>query len=69
MNVFENVAFALREHQKQLKESDIAERVTSTLNRLGIYDLEDKMPAELSGGMKKRPPGIQRFLSRRNANV
>ncbi|HCV84968.1 MAG TPA: ABC transporter ATP-binding protein [Deltaproteobacteria bacterium] len=61
MNVFENVAFALREHQKQLKESEIAERVTSTLNRLGLYDVEDKMPAELSGGMKKRV-GVARAL-------
>lgn len=61
MNVFENVAFALREHQKHLKEAEIAARVTSTLNRLGLYDVEDKMPAELSGGMKKRV-GVARAL-------
>jgi phospholipid/cholesterol/gamma-HCH transport system ATP-binding protein len=61
MSVFENVAFALREHQKQLQESQIAQRVTKTLNSLGLYDVEDKMPSELSGGMRKRV-GVARAL-------
>ncbi|MBF0286841.1 MAG: ATP-binding cassette domain-containing protein [SAR324 cluster bacterium] len=54
MSVYENVAFALREHHKHLSETEISERVVNILNRLGLYDIEDKMPSELSGGMKKR---------------
>ncbi len=54
MNVYENVAFALREHHKHFSEKEISERVTNILNRLGLYDIENKMPSELSGGMKKR---------------
>ena len=54
MNVYENVAFGLREHRKDLEEEVISEKVTSILNRLGLFNIEDKMPSELSGGMKKR---------------
>lgn len=53
MTVFENVAFPLVEHTK-LSEEEIKERVTEKLNILGLYNVEDKYPAELSGGMKKR---------------
>ncbi|MDH4122148.1 MAG: ATP-binding cassette domain-containing protein [Deltaproteobacteria bacterium] len=53
MSVYENVAFPLREHTL-LSEEDIAQRVAETLTRLGLPGIEDKMPAELSGGMKKR---------------
>lgn len=61
MNVFENVAFALREHRKDLAEEQISEKVTDILNKLGLYQVEDKMPAELSGGMKKRV-GVARAI-------
>ena len=54
MSVFDNVAFALREHRKDMSKQEVQERVTSMLNRLGLYDIEDKNPAELSGGMRKR---------------
>lgn len=54
MNVFENIAFPLREHTDQA-EDEIAENVDQ---RLAMVRLESsvaqKMPAELSGGMKKR---------------
>jgi len=53
MTVYENVAFPLIEHTR-LKESEIREKVREKLNILGLYDIEDKYPAELSGGMKKR---------------
>jgi phospholipid/cholesterol/gamma-HCH transport system ATP-binding protein len=53
MTVYENVAFPLIEHTK-LKESEIREKVREKLNILGLYDIEEKYPAELSGGMKKR---------------
>lgn len=53
MTVFENVAFPLIEHTK-LSEREIKERVREKLNILGLYNVEEKYPAELSGGMKKR---------------
>lgn len=53
MTVFENVAFPLREHTK-MAETEIAKKVRSTLTLLGMPDGHDKLPAELSGGMRKR---------------
>ena len=53
MTVFENVAFPLREHTP-LSEKEITEKVNSTLSHLGMTGGYDKLPNELSGGMKKR---------------
>ena len=55
MNVFDNVAFPLREHSGK-SEEEIAETVRHKLAlvRLKEKDVEPKMPSELSGGMKKR---------------
>jgi phospholipid/cholesterol/gamma-HCH transport system ATP-binding protein len=53
MNVFDNVAFTLREHTKK-HAGEIRERVMVMLTSLGIEHAAKKMPAELSGGMKKR---------------
>lgn len=53
MTVYENVAFPLIEHTN-LKEDEIRERVRENLNILGLYDVEEKYPSELSGGMRKR---------------
>jgi phospholipid/cholesterol/gamma-HCH transport system ATP-binding protein len=53
MNVFDNVAFLLREHT-QMSRSEIRERVMERLTTLGVDHAVKKMPAELSGGMKKR---------------
>jgi len=53
MTVYENVAFPLIEHTR-LNEKEIRERVSEKLNVLGLYNVENKYPAELSGGMKKR---------------
>jgi phospholipid/cholesterol/gamma-HCH transport system ATP-binding protein len=53
LNVFENVAFGLR--NKQLPEPEIKERVYKSLSIVGLEEaIAAKMPAELSGGMKKR---------------
>lgn len=60
MTVFENVAFPLREHTR-LSEAEIAERVRHILNRLDLPGVEDKMPGDLSGGMKKRV-GVARAI-------
>ena len=53
MSVFDNVAIPLVEHTKTSRKRT-AELVTQRLNQLGLVGIEDKFPAELSGGMRKR---------------
>ena len=53
LNVYENVGFGLVEHT-DLSEDLIQERVEQCLGLVGLKGIESKMPAELSGGMKKR---------------
>lgn len=60
MDVFDNVAFPLREKTK-MKEDEIRERVEQGLANVGIVGMNHKFPAELSGGMKKRV-GLARAL-------
>jgi phospholipid/cholesterol/gamma-HCH transport system ATP-binding protein len=60
LTVYENVAYPLREHAS-LPEPEVAERVHRLLARVGLHDVDAKLPAELSGGMRKRV-GIARAL-------
>jgi phospholipid/cholesterol/gamma-HCH transport system ATP-binding protein len=53
MTVYENIAYPLRAHLK-LTEDEIGERVALNLARVGMPDTEQLMPAQLSGGMRKR---------------
>ena len=53
MSVFENVAFPLREHTDH-DEDQIRARVLEKLRLVELEDVEDLMPVNLSGGMKKR---------------
>lgn len=53
MNVYENVAFPLRENTR-LREREIRERVMHRLESLGIGHAAKKMASELSGGMQRR---------------
>ena len=54
LNVFENIAFPLRE-KTRLSETEIADRVRLRLDQMNLApEVESKYPAELSGGMKKR---------------
>jgi phospholipid/cholesterol/gamma-HCH transport system ATP-binding protein len=62
MSVFDNVAFPLREHTR-MKESEISDRVRTALTKLGMPKGHDKMPNELSGGMRKRV-GLARAIIR-----
>lgn len=63
MNVYENVALPLREHE-ELAEDEVRRRVREALDRVGLEDVERKMPAHLSGGMRKRV-GLARALIRK----
>jgi phospholipid/cholesterol/gamma-HCH transport system ATP-binding protein len=60
MNVFDNVAFPLRQNTDR-NERDIAEIVHHHLAEVGLAGAERKMPGELSGGMRKRA-GFARAL-------
>lgn len=53
MSVADNVAFPLREHTT-LSEEEIAAAVTDKLSRVRLSGVENLMPSELSGGMRKR---------------
>jgi len=53
MNVFENVAFPLREHT-EMSEEEIARAVKEKLGLVNLPNTEHLMPVDLSGGMRKR---------------
>ena len=61
MSVGDNVAFPLRRHSK-LSDGEIRERSRKKLADVGLEDAYDKMPADLSGGMKKRA-GLARAMA------
>lgn len=61
LSVGENVAFGLRQHFK-LPEAEIQSRVAALLEMVGMPGTQSMMPAELSGGMKKRV-GLARALA------
>jgi len=53
MNVFDNVAFPLREHTDSSAE-EIAAKVREKLGLVRLSGVEEKAPSDLSGGMRKR---------------
>ena len=61
MSVYDNVAFPLREHTKT-SERDIRGIVTEKLEMVGLRGAEEKLPGEISGGMKKRA-GLARAMA------
>lgn len=60
MDVYDNVAFPLRE-KLQISEPEVKRRVGEKLDQVGLGQMGHKFPAELSGGMKKRA-GLARAL-------
>ena len=61
LSVRENVAFPIREH-RNLSETTIQEIVLEKLTNVGMREHQEKFPAELSGGMRKRV-GLARALA------
>ncbi|ABX08247.1 ABC transporter ATP-binding protein [Prochlorococcus marinus] len=53
LTVEENVGFLLRKNQS-MSESKIKEIVISCLQEVGLYNVSNKLPSQLSGGMQKR---------------
>ena len=60
MNLYDNVAFPLREHTKK-SESEIRRIVMEKMEMVGLVGAEKKLPGEISGGMRKRA-GLARAL-------
>jgi phospholipid/cholesterol/gamma-HCH transport system ATP-binding protein len=60
LNLYDNVAFPLRQHTEK-GEEEIAEIVNRRLREVGLGNANEKMPNELSGGMRKRA-GFARSL-------
>ena len=54
LTVFQNVALPIRLHRPQTPESEIKDMVASRLEKVNMLHAIDKLPSELSGGMKKR---------------
>src|ERR1700704_1154256 len=60
MNLYDNVAFPLREHTRK-SESEIRSVVMDKMDLVGLLGAEKKLPGEISGGMRKRA-GLARAL-------
>lgn len=54
MTVKENLEFPLRRIRKDLTDQEIAEKISEVLENVGLADALNKMPSQLSGGMRKR---------------
>jgi phospholipid/cholesterol/gamma-HCH transport system ATP-binding protein len=60
MNLYDNIAFPLREHTRK-SEGEIRKIVQEKLEMVGLTGTEKKLPGEISGGMRKRA-GLARAL-------
>jgi phospholipid/cholesterol/gamma-HCH transport system ATP-binding protein len=61
MTVKENMEFPLLRNEKNISRKELRERVEEALENVGLKDAMNKMPSELSGGMRKRI-GLARTL-------
>ncbi|WP_019143681.1 ABC transporter ATP-binding protein [Aeromicrobium massiliense] len=60
MDLYDNVAFPLREHTRK-SESQVRQVVMEKMDLVGLAGAEHKLPGEISGGMRKRA-GLARAL-------
>jgi phospholipid/cholesterol/gamma-HCH transport system ATP-binding protein len=61
MSVRQNLSFTLKHHTRNLSDPEIETKIMEALENVGLVEAVDKMPAELSGGMRKRI-GLARTL-------
>ncbi|MCK5504906.1 MAG: ATP-binding cassette domain-containing protein, partial [Thermodesulfovibrionia bacterium] len=61
MKVWENVGFGLKRHTR-MTDPEIKEVAVQKLRKVGLVGVEDVMPSELSGGMRKRV-GLARAIA------
>ncbi|MEK6690524.1 MAG: ABC transporter ATP-binding protein [Nitrospirota bacterium] len=61
LSVWENVGFGLRQHTK-MSDKEIKEISSEKLRMVGLVGIEDLMPSDLSGGMRKRV-GLARAIA------
>jgi len=54
MTVKQNLEFHLKRIKKELNKNEISEKIAEVLENVGLPDSLNKMPSELSGGMRKR---------------
>jgi len=54
MTVKQNLEFPLRRIKNKITQKEIDEKINETLENVGLPDAIDKMPSQLSGGMRKR---------------
>lgn len=62
LTVFENTAFHLRQHNTHTNDKEIKECVENALKMVGLEGTGNKMPSDLSGGMRKRA-GLARVIA------
>ena len=63
LSVGENVAYGLREHfYKKMHEDELQQRVARSLELVGLPGIQEMVPSDLSGGMKKRV-GLARTIA------
>jgi len=62
MTVFDNVAFPIREARLGLSKGELRDRVLEKLELVGLSGVDMKIPAELSGGQRKRV-GLARAIA------
>lgn len=61
MSVRDNLGFTLKRHEKDLSNDEVEQQIVEILESVGLAEAIDKMPSELSGGMRKRI-GLARTL-------
>ena len=54
MSVRQNLAFTLKHHDRTIPSDEVEKQIIEALESVGLEDSIDKMPSELSGGMRKR---------------
>jgi phospholipid/cholesterol/gamma-HCH transport system ATP-binding protein len=54
MSIRQNLRFTLKHHDKKITKESIETKITEALDNVGLLEAIDKMPSELSGGMRKR---------------